>query len=119
MHMGKTKNIVIFCVLTVFLALFSIDGSAAGFGIFLLFFGLLSFITFSNIRRDSKFKAKNYAWYRKAYPAAYRDKRITCHSCDSDRVHTRNLMNQTFMREHFCSQCGQTLFYSPEGIQRP
>ncbi len=34
--------------------------------------------------------------------------------CNNERIHVRALMNRTFHREHFCTQCGKTLYYSPE-----
>jgi len=81
----------------------------------LLFVAFFAAIIISNIRRKRRMLAKNYQWYRTTYPDAVRGKRVTCKSCGSDHVSVRNVMQRTFMREHFCGQCGDSLYYSPEG----
>ncbi|MDT6992072.1 hypothetical protein [Burkholderia cenocepacia] len=77
-------------------------------GFFLLIVGM-------NWRRIKRMRAKNYQWYRTTHPNAVRGNRVACHSCGNDRIQVRNVMQRTFMREHFCSQCGESLYYSPEG----
>lgn len=81
--------------------------------------GVMFLIGLSLIYRNLKIKSlreKNFEWYRSTYPNAVDGKGQTkCFKCDSNRVHTKNLMNQTFTREHHCGNCGQTLYYSPEG----
>jgi cbb3-type cytochrome oxidase subunit 3 len=57
---------------------------------------------------------KNYDWYRKQHPGAFRNGRILCHRCGNDRIAIRALLRQNYLREHVCSNCGTTLFYSPE-----
>lgn len=105
-------------LLSVVVALMVVDGNVMGFIPVLLLVGSAVLITFSHHRRVSKLKKMDYKWYRSKYPSSLRNGQLTCHGCQSNQVHTRNLMNRTFMREHFCSQCGETLFYSPEGIRR-
>ncbi|CAB3753722.1 hypothetical protein LMG29660_02187 [Burkholderia puraquae] len=91
-------------------------------GYFLMFLLLLivlsALIVYSNWRRIKYMRAKNYQWYRETYPDAVRGSRVMCRSCGNDRIHARNVMQRTFMREHFCSQCGESLYYSPEGTVR-
>lgn len=43
------------------------------------------------------------------------NKRITCFSCNNDRLFVLKVLNGTFMQEHVCTQCGKTLYYSEEG----
>ncbi|KVD08047.1 hypothetical protein WI80_14655 [Burkholderia ubonensis] len=81
----------------------------------LFFIGFFALIVYLNWRRVERMRAKNYQWYRATYPDAMRGNRVACYSCGNDRVHVRNVMQRTFMREHFCSQCGESLYYSPEG----
>lgn len=59
---------------------------------------------------------RNFDWYRASYPAHLRNGRVTCHNCSCDRINVRALMRRTYMREHVCTQCGETLYYSPEGL---
>ncbi|MCA8297738.1 hypothetical protein LGN19_28500 [Burkholderia sp. AU30198] len=91
-------------------------------GYFLMFLLLLivlsALIVYSNQRRIKHMRARNYQWYRATYPDAMRGNRVVCRSCGNDRVHVRNIMQHTFMREHFCGQCGESLYYSQEGAAR-
>lgn len=65
--------------------------------------------------RMTKYQAQNYDWYRSNHPdSIYRDS-VACCSCGARRIHVRALFNHTYTREHFCTQCGKTLYYSPEG----
>lgn len=81
----------------------------------LFFIAFFAAIIIGNIRRKRRMMAKNYQWYRATYPEAFRGQRVTCKACGSDHVSVRNVMQRTFMREHFCGQCGESLYYSPEG----
>lgn len=58
--------------------------------------------------------AMNFYWYAEKYPHCYRNKRVSCVHCGCDRVHVRNMMNGWYLREHVCTQCGETLYWSPE-----
>lgn len=65
-------------------------------------------------REHKRMLSMDYEWYRQTHPACTRSNAVSCHSCGGNRVHVRNLMNRTYLREHFCTQCGLTLYYSPE-----
>lgn len=65
--------------------------------------------------RRSRMKRKDYAWYRAENPDCCTDGGTRCFACGASRISVRGLMRHTYMREHFCSTCGQTLFFSPEG----
>lgn len=67
-------------------------------------------------RLKSNWARHNYQWYREQFPSNVRDNRITCRHCGSGNVRTSNLMNKTYMRLHACGQCGETLYFTPEGI---
>ena len=56
----------------------------------------------------------NYTKYAKDHPAHVTDRGVTCFQCKSPKIHTKNLMQGSFTREHHCGQCGTTLYYSPE-----
>lgn len=62
----------------------------------------------------SDLQEKNYQWYKKTYPDNVNGNHINCFVCGNDRVSTKALKNRTFHREHFCMQCGKTLYYSRE-----
>lgn len=82
------------------------------FGVIIAAIGVLRLIKEFQIQ---KMLAKNYSWYKKQYPKAVDEKgQASCFECNSKRIHTKNLMNQTYVREHHCGNCGKTLYYSPE-----
>ena len=71
--------------------------------------------TWARINRKKRMLQQNYRWYRTTFPNPFRRDRVTCHNCKSDHIHVRNVVQGKYMRIHFCSQCGTTLYYSPEG----
>ena len=85
---------------------------AIGFG---LLFGL-GFLRQANgiQKRLEHYAANNYERYTKDHPAQVSPRGVTCFKCNSPKIHTKNLMQGTFTREHHCGQCGTTLYYSPE-----
>jgi uncharacterized paraquat-inducible protein A len=73
------------------------------------------------VRRSVDIRRKrdmNFDWYRQAYPTNVTTNRVSCFSCGSTRIHARGLMQQTYLREHFCTTCGKTLYYSAEDNAR-
>lgn len=64
--------------------------------------------------RFRKFSKKTYLQYREDHPECVNNNKVSCFKCGSDRIHVRGLMNHTYHREHLCTQCGTTLYYSPE-----
>ena len=62
----------------------------------------------------SKFEQRTFDWYCKTYPDNLRSGRIFCWHCGSGRISTRAIHQGTYHREHECTQCGKTLYYSPE-----
>ena len=88
------------------------DAGQVAFG---LFFGVIFAVAgIPNYRRFAMFQRQNFAWYAKTYPSSMVKGRVHCHSCSSDRVHVKNVMQHTYTRAHLCGNCGTTLFYSPE-----
>ena len=86
---------------------------------FMLIFGamLLGISTFNLVtwfRRLTNLQARTYNWYRSKYPAHMHGSKASCYSCKSDRVTIRSLLQHTYHRAHVCSDCGTTLYYSPE-----
>lgn len=91
----------------------------AGFNLFLIAMGTLFFLAglFSMIfklRQLSRFQKMTYLWYKKTYPAQVSGHQVSCFECGNSRIQVRALLRQTYHREHFCPQCGKTLYYSPE-----
>ena len=89
--------------------LFNGDSSPLGYA-FLFIPPIAGVQLFLLIRKRSQ----NYAWYAKTYPECVVGDGVKCHSCGSHKVHTRNMMNHSYTRVHFCSKCGTNLYYSPE-----
>ena len=99
-------------------SLFLYDGSRVGLYLTLGFLSLVLAGLLVHRWRIRRLQNASYAWYRKKYPQAYRNGRVICHSCGNDRIYVKNVMRRTFMREHFCAECGTTMYYSPEGIRQ-
>ena len=66
------------------------------------------------LKQLSRFQKMTYEWYKAEHPEQVQVNRVACFVCGNERIHVRALMNRTFHREHFCTQCGKTLYYSPE-----
>lgn len=62
----------------------------------------------------SRFQKMTYQWYKNVHAGNVQGNKVSCFECGNDRINVRALMNKTFHREHFCTQCGKTLYYSPE-----
>lgn len=86
------------------------DAAAVG-----AFIGLIvAVILFWNVWQRKQFRKYGYAWYAGSFPQHISERGVRCRHCGSWKVTVRNLMNQTFHRAHVCTQCGRTLYYSPE-----
>lgn len=85
---------------------------AFAFGAFFAAIGTLVMVT--RLRQIRKFETMTYAWYKSSFPGNVQGNRVTCNECGNVRINVRALMNRTFHREHFCTQCGKALYYSPE-----
>ena len=91
----------------------------AGGDLFLLAWGAMFFfipltIMIGRLKQLSTFEKMTYEWYKSEHPDHVEGNKISCFSCGNARINVRALMNRTFHREHFCTQCGKTLYYSPE-----
>ena len=65
-------------------------------------------------RRLRRLADQDYGWYRSEHPELVTADGVKCLNCGGTRIHVRHLMQRTFLRKHFCSQCGTTLYYSHE-----
>ncbi|BEU96354.1 hypothetical protein ACDW_20590 [Acidovorax sp. DW039] len=65
-------------------------------------------------RQLLNFKKMTYEWYKNEHPEHIQNNKVYCFSCGGQKINARALMNHTYHREHFCTQCGKTLYYSPE-----
>ena len=102
-------SIVIYLIFTVVIV-----KSTESLNTFLVLFSFISLICGFNIYRYTKFMRFDYKRFVKQHPDHVHNGQVSCTSCNSRRIHTKALMNQSYTREHFCSQCGEFLFYSPE-----
>lgn len=78
---------------------------------------VVALIVGSGMWRAAQHKGRerlNFDWYKTAHPDCFQNNHVTCCHCGSDRINARGLMRGINQREHFCSQCGTTLYYSPE-----
>ncbi len=71
------------------------------------------FATFQ-IRTLQHYATHTYERYVQDNPQCAGPRGVTCFKCQSPRIHTKNLMQRTYTREHHCGQCGTTLYYSSE-----
>ena len=98
-----------------FLALFVVKGGDKFFPLVMPLFGAgFLWQAHSIQKRMEHYAANNYTKYAKDHPAHVTDRGVTCFQCKSPKIHTKNLMQGSFTREHHCGQCGTTLYYSPE-----
>lgn len=91
----------------------------AGGDLFFLVWGAMFFfipltIMRGNLKQLSTFEKMTYEWYKSEHSDHVKGNKVSCFSCGNARINVRALMNRTFHREHFCTQCGKTLYYSPE-----
>ena len=56
---------------------------------------------------------RDLRWYRARYPSFVHGRHVRCVYCRKEDVRPRALPHPTHMREHFCGECGQVLYYSP------
>jgi predicted SprT family Zn-dependent metalloprotease len=82
---------------------------------------ILGLIFYSNyldhqehLRWVRKMRARDYQWFATEHPDSVSEHGVRCTQCKSSRIHVRSVMNQSYMREHFCARCGTTLYYSEE-----
>lgn len=100
-------------------AFFSIpdESSVVGFCTLAFFSGVLalgSIAAKKSHKHLMQLAAKDFEWYKSSYPKNLSGGRVSCYNCGGSRIHVRALMQKTYMREHFCTQCGTPLYYSPE-----
>lgn len=85
-------------------------------GVVLLFIAVVLIV--GNIvegrRRQQRLAERDYNWYRLEHPELVTENGVKCSNCGSSHIHAHHLMQRTFLRKHFCSQCGTTLYYSHE-----
>jgi hypothetical protein len=81
---------------------------------FFTIFSLAILVIIFHFVRVAMLRSKNYEWYKSEHPDLVKGNRVSCYSCHNNRIHVRNLMNKTFTRAHFCTQCGKNLYYSAE-----
>ncbi len=61
-----------------------------------------------------KFSTHTFDSYKNKHPNLVKHDSVECFSCGGKRISARALLNKTYHREHFCTKCGTTLYYSPE-----
>ncbi len=64
---------------------------------------------------------KNFFWYKSSYPNCVNGTRVSCFQCGNSIVYTRtsSLAQNAALaqfREHYCSACGKTLYYSQSDL---
>lgn len=60
-----------------------------------------------------RMQQQDLRWYRSQYPLYVQGRRVRCAYCRKEDVRPRALPDPIYMREHFCADCGQVLYYSP------
>lgn len=63
---------------------------------------------------QSRRRQQDFHWFAGRHPDCLQPGRVACPCCGGSRINARGLMQQTYMREHFCVTCGHTLYYSRE-----
>jgi hypothetical protein len=84
-------------------------------GFLILIGGVMCASGVYSYRRIARFEEQDFAWYKQTYPQfSSTNGRVRCRECKSSLLRVRGLMQHTYTREHFCGQCGTTLYFSPE-----
>jgi hypothetical protein len=67
-----------------------------------------------HVRWVSDMRARDFAWFKATHPASVTRDGVICTKCSSTKIHVRGVMNQSYMRAHVCTRCGETLYFSSE-----
>lgn len=98
-------------------ALITTGKISKGTGILVIFFALGGSIgIFNAINRHKRLQAlreQSFEWYKQQNPTLVQYGRVSC-SCGCSKIMIQHLMNQTYLRKHYCSACGKTLYYTRE-----
>lgn len=115
-HRPKTtRTILAICVVAIVFCSVIGDNLVQGIILGLIFSAPVSIGIFFHNRRIHRMLDRNFHWYRQQHPSCVKNNRVTCASCGATSIRVRALMQKTYMREHFCSVCGEVLYFSPEG----
>jgi hypothetical protein len=86
---------------------------------FAIVFGIVAVVIgvswWQHFLAQNRRRQQNFRWFAERHPQCVTQGRVSCSHCGGSRINARGLMRHTYMREHFCVTCGQTLYYSPEG----
>ncbi len=66
----------------------------------------------AHARNLAVIQTRNLQWYREVHPDNIKCSCIYCYQCHNSEVLTRTVIRQEAVEEHFCSSCGEVLFYS-------
>lgn len=66
----------------------------------------------NQLKQLSKSEMRTYEWYKAKYPKNVQEDIITCFTCENNLIESRPLLDNIFQYEHYCTECGKTLFYS-------
>lgn len=119
----NSKTPVVLSLLFMLLGLFAVFYSLIlEFDLFFLSLGIMLLIIplsliQNQLKQLSKFEVRTYEWYKAKYPKNVQEDIITCFTCENNLVESRPLLDNIFQYEHYCTECGKTLFYS--GISAP
>lgn len=94
-------------------------GFVVGFFVPIPFYIVIAILKSFPYRKHRKavWAKHTFNWYRDAFPEhAHANGHVSCRHCGSHKTQVRNLMERTYMRLHSCSQCGETLYFSPEKL---
>lgn len=69
-------------------------------------------IMMTRLPRLWKYQVQSLAWYQTTYPESVTGNRVTCFSCGSDHIESRQISQQTGHNGHICGQCRTPLYYS-------
>ncbi len=87
-----------------------------------LFFIIIpSVICIFSIKQLNQIEKKDFFWYKSSYPNCVNGTRVSCFQCGNSIVYTRtsSLAQNAALaqfREHYCSACGKTLYYSQSDL---
>lgn len=66
-----------------------------------------------SIKRLTQIEKQDFFWYKSNYPNYVNNTHVSCFQCGNNIVYTRT---NNSIREHYCSACGKTLYYSQSDL---
>lgn len=120
----NSKASVILSLLLMAIGIFAVFYSLTlEFDLFFLSLGIMLLIIplsliQNQMKQLSRIEVRTYEWYKTKYPKNVEEGFVTCFTCENNLIESRPFTDGFFQYEHYCTECGKTLFYSGTPAQK-